>query len=205
MKRSATYIVRFVAIKKVKLEINLTQGVSLADAGLAMQHGISHTVYREIKIMRELDHPNLITVRSRSRFRCQQLVDVYVEGDFINLVMPLMESDLHKLLEKRTRLNESQIKCIMIQILEGVAELHRHWFIHRDLSPGNIFINNQGICKVADFGLSRSYGSPRPSKKTFLVVTLWYRAPELLFGSTHYRKLGNIYIHCQRIKLMCGR
>eukprot|EP01054_Gregarina_sp_Poly1_P006437 Gregarina_sp_Poly_1__6436@NODE_343_length_9409_cov_658_993470_g287_i0_p10_GENE_NODE_343_length_9409_cov_658_993470_g287_i0NODE_343_length_9409_cov_658_993470_g287_i0_p10_ORF_typecomplete_len115_score12_44Pkinase/PF00069_25/2_7e29Pkinase_Tyr/PF07714_17/7_8e20Kinaselike/PF14531_6/3_7e12Pkinase_fungal/PF17667_1/2_2e11Kdo/PF06293_14/3_4e10WaaY/PF06176_11/2_1e06RIO1/PF01163_22/1_4e05APH/PF01636_23/3_2e05Haspin_kinase/PF12330_8/0_0033Pox_serthr_kin/PF05445_11/0_0049Seadorna_VP7/PF07387_11/0_0082Cholin len=107
--------------------------------------------------------------------------------------MPLMESDLHKLLEKRIRLNDSQLKCIMKQVLEGVAELHRHWFLHRDLSPGNIFINDKGICKIADFGLARTFGSPRPSKKTSMVVTLWYRAPELLYGANYYRK----EFHCK--------
>lgn len=117
---------------------------------------------------------------------------MYVEGDFINLVMPHMSSDLRKLLEKRVRLTEAQIKCIILQITKGIAELHSHYFMHRDLAPANVFINASGVCMVADFGLSRSFGSPRPSKKTPKVVTLWYRAPELLYGANYYREYGNL-------------
>lgn len=79
------------------------------------------------------------------------------------------------------------MKCIMLQITLGVAELHSHWFMHRDLAPANIIINSKGICKVADFGLSKTFGSPRPTEKTPKVVTLWYRAPELLYGANYYR------------------
>eukprot|EP01057_Protomagalhaensia_wolfi_P003801 Protomagalhaensia_wolfi_Nauph_80__3800@NODE_384_length_2633_cov_84_411719_g290_i0_p1_GENE_NODE_384_length_2633_cov_84_411719_g290_i0NODE_384_length_2633_cov_84_411719_g290_i0_p1_ORF_typecomplete_len322_score48_33Pkinase/PF00069_25/4_6e70Pkinase_Tyr/PF07714_17/3_4e44Kinaselike/PF14531_6/1_1e16Pkinase_fungal/PF17667_1/2_3e09Kdo/PF06293_14/3_5e09RIO1/PF01163_22/8_7e05WaaY/PF06176_11/0_00028APH/PF01636_23/0_00056Haspin_kinase/PF12330_8/0_037Seadorna_VP7/PF07387_11/0_037Pox_serthr_kin/PF05445_11/0_09 len=184
----------YVAIKKVRVEAAAYDDNSLKDAGYVIMNGINHTVWREIKVMQEVNHPNVIT-----------LYDVFVDGDFINLVMPLMESDLHKLLEKRIRLNDSQLKCIMKQVLEGVAELHRNWFLHRDLSPGNIFINDQGVCKVADFGLVRTFGSPRPTKKTSMVVTLWYRSPELLYGSNYYQDKVDVWsIGCVMAEFLLG-
>lgn len=74
-----------------------------------------------------------------------------------------------------------QIKTLMRQLIAGVAYLHDNWVIHRDLKTSNILYNNKGDLKICDFGLARQYGSPlRPY--THMVVTLWYRAPELLLG-----------------------
>merc|ERR1712096_558186 len=70
-------------------------------------------------------------------------------------------------------------------MLSGLAFLHEHWILHRDLAPGNIFISAEGVVKLADFGLSRTYGSPQQLKSPE-VVTQWYRAPELLFGACEY-------------------
>ena len=70
----------------------------------------------------------------------------------------------------------------MRQLIAGVAYLHDNWVIHRDLKTSNILYNNKGDLKICDFGLARQYGSPlRPY--THMVVTLWYRAPELLLGT----------------------
>ena len=74
-----------------------------------------------------------------------------------------------------------QIKTLMRQLIAGVAYLHDNWVIHRDLKTSNILYNNKGDLKICDFGLARQFGSPlRPY--THMVVTLWYRAPELLLG-----------------------
>lgn len=178
---------QIVAIKKVKVESllsaedeqsMLSQGKTTPVANV----GIHFTVLREIKVMRELNHPNVISIR-----------DVYVDGDFVNLVMPHMVSDLRKFLDRRVRLTEAQVKCILRQILLGLTELHANWILHRDLAPANIFIGSDGICKLADFGLARGFGSPRPSKKTPRVVTLWYRAPELLFGARFYQDRVDVW------------
>ena len=77
----------------------------------------------------------------------------------------------------------SQIKTLMRQLIAGVSYLHDNWVIHRDLKTSNILYNNKGDLKICDFGLARQYGSPlRPY--THMVVTLWYRAPELLLGKS---------------------
>lgn len=69
----------------------------------------------------------------------------------------------------------------MHQIFSGMAYLHEHWVLHRDLKTSNILYSNKGVVQICDFGLARHYGSPlRPY--THMVVTLYYRAPELLLG-----------------------
>jgi serine/threonine protein kinase len=69
----------------------------------------------------------------------------------------------------------------MQQLLAGVAYLHHNWVLHRDLKSSNILYSNTGALKICDFGLARQYGSPLEAF-TQLVVTLWYRAPELLLS-----------------------
>eukprot|EP00917_Polyrhabdina_sp_WS-2016_P024800 GHVP01053567.1.p1 GENE.GHVP01053567.1~~GHVP01053567.1.p1 ORF type:complete len:297 (+),score=49.91 GHVP01053567.1:352-1242(+) len=173
---------RVVAIKKVKVAKSSDSEAPSLNA-MVSQVGINFTVLREIKVMREiLDHPNVINLKA-----------VFVKDDFINLVMPHMQSDLRQAIEKRTRFNESQIKCVLKQICEGIKAMHQHFILHRDLAPANVFIGLGGILKVADFGLSRTFGSPRPSKKTPKVVTLWYRSPELLFGAIYYQTKIDIW------------
>lgn len=100
----------------------------------------------------------------------------------------------------------AEFKTVMIQLLRGVAHLHHNWILHRDLKTSNLLISHRGILKIADFGLAREYGSPLKQytqvrhlssssivvlKFTLmfalqLVVTLWYRPPELLLGAKEY-------------------
>ena len=104
----------------------------------------------------------------------------------IFVVMEYMDHTLYDLNEQRPRpFSISEVKCLMIQILSGIMYLHRNWVIHRDLKTSNILMDNRGNLKLCDFGMARKYGSPlRPY--TPVVVTLWYRAPEVLLGSTTY-------------------
>ena len=100
--------------------------------------------------------------------------------------MEYMDHELKSILEDR-KLNYShaQIKCLLYQILKGVNYMHKRWIFHRDLKTSNLLYGNNGILKICDFGLARKFGSPlRPY--TNLVVTLWYRAPELLLGTDVY-------------------
>jgi cell division cycle 2-like protein len=70
---------------------------------------------------------------------------------------------------------------LLAQLLRGVAYMHERWILHRDLKTSNLLLSSDGILKIADFGLAREYGDPiKPY--TPLVVTLWYRCPELLLG-----------------------
>lgn len=75
-----------------------------------------------------------------------------------------------------------EIKCLMQQLLRAVAHLHDNWILHRDLKTSNLLLSHKGVLKVGDFGLAREYGSPL-KVYTPVVVTLWYRAPELLLQS----------------------
>lgn len=73
----------------------------------------------------------------------------------------------------------------MYQLLSGTAKCHKHKVLHRDLKPQNLLINSSGILKLADFGLARAFGIP-VKNFTHEVVTLWYRAPDILMGSKDY-------------------
>ncbi|RKP39472.1 kinase-like domain-containing protein [Dimargaris cristalligena] len=155
---------RIVALKKLKLEQE-TQGFPI-------------TTLREIQaLLLVAKHPNIVDVRE------------IVVGDTLTsiyLVMEYVEHDLKTLLEDmRSPFLQAEIKTLLQQLLRGVALLHDQWLIHRDLKTSNLLMNNRGMIKIADFGLARKYGSPA-GHMTELVVTLWYRAPELLLGAKEY-------------------
>lgn len=100
--------------------------------------------------------------------------------------MEFLEHDLKTLLEDMAEpFLPSEIKTLMLQIVAGTEYLHANWIMHRDLKTSNLLLNNRGEIKLADFGMARYTGNP-PPKLTQLVVTLWYRAPELLLGAEDY-------------------
>ncbi|KAG9338115.1 hypothetical protein JZ751_027086 [Albula glossodonta] len=80
------------------------------------------------------------------------------------------------------QLKEVVVKCIVLQLLKGLVYLHHNFILHRDLKVSNLLMTDKGCVKIADFGLARVYGIPS-KPMTPRVVTLWYRAPELLLGS----------------------
>ena len=100
--------------------------------------------------------------------------------------MDFLEHDLKTLQEDMLdAFSPSEIKTLILQLSSAVDYLHSNWILHRDLKTSNLLMNNRGQMKVADFGMARYYGDP-PPKLTQLVVTLWYRAPELLLGAEKY-------------------
>jgi len=152
-----------VALKKMRLE--------------TQKDGIPVTGLREINILLNLQHENIV-----------DMLEVVVGKSFesIFLVMEYCEQDLASLLDNMNApFSEPQVKCIMLQLFSGLQYLHENFIIHRDIKVSNLLMNDKGCVKIADFGLARKYELPvRPMTPT--VVTLWYRAPELLFGSkTH--------------------
>ncbi|XP_071742590.1 probable serine/threonine-protein kinase At1g09600 [Rutidosis leptorrhynchoides] len=134
---------------------------------------------REICILRRLDHPNCM--------KLQALVTSKFSGT-LYLVFDYMEHDLAGLLQtqKVKKFTLPQIKCYMQQLLLGMEHCHSRGILHRDLKGANILLDNNGILKIGDFGLAARFEPGQKEPLTSRVVTLWYRAPELLFGSTSY-------------------
>ncbi|KAK9063498.1 hypothetical protein SSX86_017368 [Deinandra increscens subsp. villosa] len=152
-----------VALKKVKMEKE--------------REGFPLTSLREINILLSFHHPSIVDVKE---------VVVGSNLDSIFMVMEYMEHDLKALMETMKQpFSQSEVKCLMLQLFEGTKYLHDNWVLHRDLKTSNLLLNNRGELKICDFGLSRQYGSPL-KPYTHLVVTLWYRAPELLLGTKLY-------------------
>ncbi|ORZ09115.1 kinase-like domain-containing protein [Lobosporangium transversale] len=139
--------------------------------------GLPISSLREIKLLKTLRHDNIVLVK-----------DVVVGSDLdqIFLVMEYCEHDMAALMDNvKKPYTPAEVKCLMYQLLKGIEYCHDHFVVHRDLKLSNLLLNSQGILKIADFGLARSFGLPsRPM--TPKVVTLWYRAPELLFGDSNY-------------------
>ncbi|XP_067637243.1 cyclin-dependent kinase 7 [Eurosta solidaginis] len=155
---------QIVAVKKIKIG-------SREEA----QDGINRTALREIKLLHELQHENVIG-----------LVDVFGHKSNVSLVFDFMDTDLEIIIkDTKIILTQANIKAYMIMTLSGLEYLHMNWILHRDLKPNNLLVNSDGILKIGDFGLAKFYGSPNRIY-THQVVTRWYRAPELLFGARQY-------------------
>lgn len=157
---------RIVALKQIKMTTDICQ------------EGFPITALREANVLLALDHPNIIQV-------LEMVIGSTAEK--IYMVMEYAENDVKALMEKKMKESflQSEIKNLMQQLLSAVAYMHANWYIHRDLKTSNLLYDGNGILKVCDFGLARKYGSPLQNY-THLVVTLWYRSPELLLGEKTY-------------------
>jgi serine/threonine protein kinase len=139
------------------------------------EEGIPPTSIREISIMKELNHPNIVGLR-----------EVINAQGKLTLVLECLDYDLKKFLDmQKAALPSMLVKSYAYQIIAGICYCHCHRIIHRDLNPQNLLINQSGYIKLADFGLARAFTIPLRNY-THEVVTLWYRAPEILLGSKLY-------------------
>ncbi|KAI9726803.1 MAG: Cyclin-dependent kinase catalytic subunit [Chrysothrix sp. TS-e1954] len=173
---------RIVALKKIRLE--------------AEDEGVPSTAIREISLLKEMKDPNIVRL----------LNIVHADGHKLYLVFEFLDLDLKKYMEalpvadggrgkdlpdgstinlKGLGLGEAMVRKFMTQLVEGVRYCHSHRVLHRDLKPQNLLIDKEGNMKLADFGLARAFGVPLRTY-THEVVTLWYRAPEILLGGRAY-------------------
>merc|ERR1712117_1015862 len=153
-----------VGMKKIRLE--------------SEEEGVPSTAIREISLLKELQHPNIV---------CLQ--DVIMQENRLYLIFEFLTMDLKKYMDTSVSENEmiskTLVKSYTYQILQGMLFCHQRRVLHRDLKPQNLLIDKNGAIKLADFGLARAVGIP-VRVYTHEVVTLWYRAPEILLGSTKY-------------------
>lgn len=164
---------KLVALKKVRLENE--------------REGFPITAVREIKILRELNHKNIVQLLDIVTDK-QTASDMRHDKGSFYLVFEYVDHDLMGLLEsKLTNFTELQIASLFKQILLGLEYCHKIKFLHRDIKCSNILLNNRGEIKLADFGLARKQlGGEGERPYTNRVITLWYRPPELLLGEEHY-------------------
>ncbi|CAB3227280.1 unnamed protein product [Arctia plantaginis] len=164
---------QLVALKKVRLENE--------------KEGFPITAVREIKILRQLNHKNIVNLREIVTDK-QDAMDFRKDKGSFYLVFEYMDHDLMGLLEsKMVDFTESHNASIMRQLLDGLAYCHRKNFLHRDIKCSNILMNNKGEVKLGDFGLARLWSAEdRQRPYTNKVITLWYRPPELLLGEERY-------------------
>jgi cyclin-dependent kinase 1 len=154
---------RYVALKKIRLE--------------SEEEGVPSTAIREISLLKELKHPNIVT-----------LEEVILQDGKLYLVFEFLSMDLKKYLDSvpgDQPVDPQLVKSYMHQILDAMVFCHKRRVVHRDLKPQNLLIDSKGTIKLADFGLARALCIP-VRVYTHEVVTLWYRAPEVLLGSARY-------------------
>ncbi|KAF9530825.1 Pkinase-domain-containing protein [Crepidotus variabilis] len=153
-----------VALKKIRLE--------------AEDEGVPSTAIREISLLKELKDDNVV-----------RLLDIVHADQKLYLVFEFLDVDLKRYMETGNQngkpITAPIVKRFTHQLVSGLLYCHSHRILHRDLKPQNLLIDKRDNLKLADFGLARAFGIPMRTY-THEVVTLWYRAPEVLLGSRHY-------------------
>ncbi|KAL2503736.1 Protein kinase superfamily protein [Abeliophyllum distichum] len=175
---------KIVALKKVRFDTSEPDSVKF--------------MAREIMILLKLDHPNIVKLEGLATSRMQYS---------LYLVFDCMQSDLSRILSRPDeRLTEPQVKCYMQQLLSGLQHCHERGILHRDLKGSNLLIDRNGMLKIADFGLANFYNPEKKRHLTTRVVTLWYRAPELLLGATDYGVGIDLWsVGCLMAEMFAGR
>ncbi|KAF8570889.1 hypothetical protein P879_01940, partial [Paragonimus westermani] len=149
--------------------------VALKEIRLEHEEGAPCTAIREVSLLRNLQHANIVTLH-----------DIIHTEKSLTLVFEYVERDLKQYLhECHGIMHPDNVQLFLYQLLRGLDYCHRRRILHRDLKPQNLLITDRGDLKLADFGLARAKSIPI---KTYSneVVTLWYRPPDILLGSTEY-------------------
>ncbi|VDM95311.1 unnamed protein product [Thelazia callipaeda] len=138
---------------------------------------------REIRILRNLCHENIVSVHDVFATPGLHGLDVY-------MVLDLMETDLHRIIHSRQHLTDQHYQYFFYQIIRGLKYLHSAGIVHRDLKPSNVLVNSDCLLKIGDFGMARSVEQLNDlfteNYMSQYVSTRWYRAPELLFSLIDY-------------------
>lgn len=169
------------------------------------KEGFPITAIREIKLLKALNHENVICLREIVRSQVHRVNGM--KGS-IYMVFDYMDHDLTGLMEREGhRFTVPQIKLYMKQLCSGLAHCHANGVVHRDLKASNLLINNEGQLKLADFGLARhTLTHLEHPKFTNRVITLWYRPPELLLGAEEYNTEIDMWsVGCIFAELLVGK
>lgn len=159
-----------------------TQNSSLQVAIKKIRHsghdeGVPQSALREIGLLRAVNHDNIV-----------KLLDVELSEQKLALIFEYCEQDLKKYLDTHVgKLSAPTLKRLAYEMVAGITACHTHGLIHRDLKPQNVLIDRRGTLKLADFGLGKAFSVPMGTM-THEVVTLWYRAPEILLAGNQHNK-----------------
>ncbi|GFR62033.1 cyclin-dependent kinase [Elysia marginata] len=177
---------------KSRLTDNL---VALKEIRLEHEEGAPCTAIREVSLLRDLKHANIVTLH-----------DIIHTDKSLTLVFEYLEKDLKQYMDDCGNImSMTNVKLFLFQLLRGLSYCHKRRVLHRDLKPQNLLINERGELKLADFGLARAKSIPT---KTYSneVVTLWYRPPDVLLGSTEYSTPIDMWgVGCIFYEMACGR
>ncbi|KAK1391971.1 Protein kinase domain-containing protein [Heracleum sosnowskyi] len=177
------------------------------------KEGFPITAIREIKILKKLQHENVIRLKEivtstgpEADEQAKPDGDNKYKGN-IYMVFEYMDHDLTGLADRPgLRFSIPQIKCYMKQLLTGLHYCHVNQVLHRDIKGSNLLIDNEGNLKLADFGLARSFSNDHNGNLTNRVITLWYRPPELLLGVTKYGPAVDLWsVGCIFAELLQGK
>lgn len=158
-----------VALKRIRME--------------GERDGFPVTAVREIKLLQSLRHTNIVNLQ-----------EVMVEKNDCFMVFEYLSHDLTGLLNHPSfKLEPAQKKHLAKQLFDGLDYLHTRGVLHRDIKAANILVSNEGILKLADFGLARFYAKRHQLDYTNRVITIWYRSPELLLGETKYTAAVDVW------------
>ncbi|XP_055789249.1 cyclin-dependent kinase 17-like isoform X1 [Salvelinus fontinalis] len=175
-----------------KLTDNL---VALKEIRLEHEEGAPCTAIREVSLLKDLKHANIVTLH-----------DIIHTDKSLTLVFEYLDKDLKQYMDDCGNILSMQnVKIFLFQILRGLSYCHKRKVLHRDLKPQNLLINERGELKLADFGLARAKSVPT---KTYSneVVTLWYRPPDVLLGSSEYSTQIDMWgVGCIFYEMAAGR
>ena len=172
--------------------------------------GFPITALREIMILKELDHKNilkLLEVVISEPKKEKKIEEGKINRD-VYLVFEYMKHDLFGIISNNVVYNLSQIKYIFHELVVGLKYLHENNILHRDLKPSNILLNDKNEIKIGDFGLARIFSNSSNAMKRYTnqVVTICYRAPELFLGETNYSTEVDVWsLGCILLELLTGR
>ncbi|KAL5488738.1 hypothetical protein EMCRGX_G017724 [Ephydatia muelleri] len=171
------------------------QLVALKEIRLNSEEGTPFTAIREASLLKGLKHANIVTLH-----------DIIHTSTNLTFVFEYVNTDLSRYMERRPGpLDANNVQLFLFQLLRGLYYCHVRKILHRDLKPQNLLISESGELKLADFGLARAKSVPTHSYSNE-VVTLWYRPPDVLMGSTEYSTSLDMWgVGCIFVEMLTGK
>ncbi|XP_066440761.1 cyclin-dependent kinase 14 isoform X1 [Eleutherodactylus coqui] len=183
----------YATVYKGKSKVN-GKLVALKVIRLQEEEGTPFTAIREASLLKGLKHANIVLLH-----------DIIHTKETLTLVFEYVHTDLCQYMDKYPGgLLPDNVKLFLYQLLRGLSYIHQGHILHRDLKPQNLLISDTGELKLADFGLARAKSVPSHTYSNE-VVTLWYRPPDVLLGSTEYSTCLDMWgVGCIFIEMIQG-